>query len=49
MSVTYFLYKPLFAKEYEEINKIVALQGWIYRRVAYLVISGAIILMCFSL
>lgn len=47
MSVTYFLYKPLFAKEYEEINKIVALQGWIYRRVAYLVISGAIILMCF--
>lgn len=47
MSVTYFLYKPLFSKDYDEINKIVALQGWIYRRVAYLVIAGAIVLMCF--
>lgn len=47
MSVTYFLYKPLFSKDYEEINKIVALQGWIYRRVAYLIIAGAIVLMCF--
>ena len=47
MSVTYFLYKPLFSKDYEEINKIVALQGWIYRRVAYLVIGGAVVLMCF--
>jgi len=47
MSVTYFLYKPLFSKDYEEINRIVALQGWIYRRVAYLVIVGAVILMCF--
>lgn len=47
MSVTYFLYKPLFSKDYEEINRIVALQGWIYRRVAYLVIAGAVVLMCF--
>lgn len=47
MAVTYFLYKPLFSKDYQEINKIVALQGWIYRKVAYFVIVGAIILMCF--
>ncbi len=47
MSVTYFLYKPLFSKDYEEINRIVALQGWIYRRVAYIVIAGAVVLMCF--
>jgi len=46
-SVTYFLYKPLFSKDYGEINRIVALQGWIYRRVAYIVIAGAVILMCF--
>lgn len=47
MAVTYFLYKPLFAKDYDEINRIVALQGWIYRRVAYLVIAGGAVLMCF--
>ena len=47
MSVTYFLYKPLFSKDYDEINRIVALQGWIYRRVAYMVIIGAAVLMCF--
>lgn len=47
MSVTYFLYRPLFSKDYNEINKIVALQGWIYRRVAYIVIAGAVVLMCF--
>lgn len=35
MSVTYFMYKPLFSKDYEEINRIVALQGWIYKRVAF--------------
>lgn len=47
MAVTYFLYKPLFGKDYETINKIVALQGWIYKHVAYLVISGAVVLMFF--
>lgn len=47
MSVTYFMYKPLFSKDYEEINRIVALQGWIYKRVAFLVIAGALVLMCF--
>lgn len=47
MAVTYFLYKPLNDNNYEEINKIVALQGWIYRRVAAAIIVGAIILMAF--
>ncbi len=46
-SVTYFLYKPLFSHDYQEINKIVALQGWVYRRVAYVVIAAAAVLMCF--
>lgn len=47
MSVTYFMYKPLFSKDYEEINRIVALQGCIYKRVAFFVIAGALVLMCF--
>lgn len=47
MSVTYFLYKPLFNGDYTTINKIVALQGWIYRRVAGVVTFGAAILLCF--
>ena len=47
MAVTYFLYKPLNNNNYEEINKIVALQGWIYRRVATAIIIGAIVMMAF--
>lgn len=47
MSVTYFLYKPLFDGDYTTINKIVALQGWIYRRVAGVVTLGAAVLLCF--
>ena len=46
-SVAYFLYKPLFEKDHSTINEIVALQGWIYRRVACVVIAGACIMMCF--
>lgn len=46
-SVCYFLYKPLYDQDTQTINKIVALQGWIYRRVACILILGAIVLMCF--
>ena len=47
MSVTYFLYKPLFNKDIATINKIVALQGWLYRRVAAIIIVASCILMAF--
>lgn len=47
MAVTYFLYKPLNNNDYDTINKIVALQGWLYRRVALVIIIGALILMAF--
>lgn len=47
MSVTYFLYKPLFDQNYTQMNKIVALQGWIYRRVVAIICTGAAIMMCF--
>ena len=46
-AVAYNLYKPLFDKDYEAINAIVSIQGWLYRRVAYIVIAGACLLMCF--
>lgn len=46
-AVGYFLYKPVFNKDFRTINEIVALQGWIYRRVAFIIIVAAAILMCF--
>lgn len=46
-AITYFLYKPLNENDFESLNKIVALQGWIYRRVAAFIIIGALVLMCF--
>lgn len=46
-AVGYFLYKPLYDNNVHEINKIVALQGWIYKRVAYVIIVASCILMAF--
>lgn len=46
-AVGYFLYKPLYEKDITTINKIVTLQGWIYRRVAFIIIIAASILMLF--
>lgn len=41
------LYKPLLEHDQETINEIVSLQGWMYRRIAWIVIGGSIALMCF--
>lgn len=41
------LYKPLFEKDTVTINEIVSLQGWMYRRIAWIVISGSTVLMAF--
>ena len=46
-AISYTLYIPLFQKDYETINEIVAVQGWLYRRIAYIVLVGGAILMCF--
>lgn len=46
-AVTYNLYKPVYEGDKQAINEIVSIQGWLYRRVAYVVIVGACILMCF--
>lgn len=41
------LYKPLFDDDREKINEIVSLQGWMYRRIATVVIAGSVVLMAF--
>ena len=39
ISVT--LYKPIFQKDRETIKEVVALQGWLYKRVAGFIIAGS--------
>ncbi|MEG2556312.1 MAG: sugar transporter [Odoribacter sp.] len=46
-AIAYTLYKPLFHKDIQVINEIVSVQGWMYRKIAYMVIAGACVLMCF--
>lgn len=46
-AISYTLYKPLYEKNTETINEIVSIQGWMYRKIAYGVIIGACVLMCF--
>ena len=45
ISVT--LYKPLFDRDQTAIREIVALQGWLYKRIALFIIAGSAVLMCF--
>jgi len=46
-AVAYNLYKPLYDGNRKVINDIVSIQGWLYRKIAYIVIAGACLLMCF--
>ena len=45
ISVT--LYKPLFQEDRQSIKEIVALQGWLYKKIAWFIIIGSAVLMCF--
>lgn len=47
MSIGYFLYQPLYENNTERLNKIIALQGWMYRHIALYIIGAACILGCF--
>ncbi|WP_455664377.1 lipopolysaccharide biosynthesis protein [Phocaeicola sp.] len=47
MAVSYSLYKPLLEKDRKVINEIVSVQGWLYRRIALLIIGVALVLMLF--
>lgn len=46
-AISFILYKPLFEKDTQAINEIVSVQGWLYRKIAWIVIGGACVLMCF--
>lgn len=46
-AVAYSLYRPLFYHDKETISEIVSVQGWLYRRIAFIVVIGSSILMCF--
>lgn len=47
VAVAYFLYEPLFANDHEKISKIVAVQGWIYKRIATFILLASVCLMFF--
>lgn len=46
-AVAYNLYKPLYQNDTKAINDIISIQGWLYNKIALIVLSGAAILMCF--
>lgn len=41
------LYKPIYENDRNAINSIVSVQGWLYRKVAWIVFAGAAVMMCF--
>ena len=41
------LYKPIFEKDKETIKEVIAMQGWLYKRIALFIIGGSAVLMCF--
>ena len=46
-AVSFSLYKPLAEQNNERINEIISLQGHLYKRIAYIIIIGALILSFF--
>lgn len=46
-AIGYALYCPLHNDDRTAINEIVALQGWLYRRIAAIIIIGSVVLMFF--
>lgn len=46
-AVAYSLYSPLHKNDHETINEILTLQGQLYRRIASIIIIGALAVMCF--
>ena len=46
-AVSFFLYQPLYDNDHDKINRLVSLQGWIYRNVAFIIILASAVLMFF--
>lgn len=45
-AIAYTLYKPLYDKNIRVVNDIVSVQGWLYRKIAYIILFGSILLIC---
>lgn len=46
-AIAFSLYKPLHLKDFDEVNRIVSFNGHIYRRIAFVIIASAMIIMSF--
>ena len=46
-AISYSLYKPLADRNRQQVNEIVSVQGYLYRRIGIIILFGAGILMCF--
>ena len=46
-AVGFTLYKPFYDHDTQTISEVISLQGKLYRRIAYVVISASAVLMCF--
>ncbi len=46
-AISYNLYKPIFENDRDTINNIISIQGWLYRKIASVVIIGSCALMLF--
>ena len=46
-AIAFTLYKPIFDEDRQSIREIVALQGWLYRIVALIILAGSAVMMCF--
>lgn len=46
-AISFSLYKPLFRNDIQTINEIVSIQGWLYRKIAYFIMGGGVLLMLF--
>ena len=44
-AISFTLYTPLHHKDEKTINEIVSLQGWLYHRIAWIVLGGSLIMM----
>lgn len=46
-AVSSMLFRPIFEQDHQAVNEIMSVQGWLYRKVAYLVIAVSGVLFCF--
>lgn len=47
IAIGFTLYKPLFDDDKDAINEILTIQRWYYKRIAFFIILGSIVLMAF--